>query len=61
MRVNKLVSNQVPYSLPREGGNRNVPSQRHNIFGRSRADHVTPLYPQNLAFNFVDRWLSLII
>jgi hypothetical protein len=28
-------------------------------YGIRRADHVTPLYPQKLALNFVDKWRSL--
>jgi hypothetical protein len=27
--------------------------------GIRRAGHATPLYPQNLALNFVDKWRSL--
>jgi hypothetical protein len=27
--------------------------------GIRRADHVTPLYPQKLALNFVDKWRSI--
>jgi hypothetical protein len=27
--------------------------------GSARADHATPLYPQKLALNFVNKWRSL--
>jgi hypothetical protein len=30
-----------------------------NLSLLSRADHATPLHPQKLALNFVDKWLSL--
>jgi hypothetical protein len=33
--------------------------QFYPLLGHERADHATPLYPQKLALNFIDKWRSL--